>query len=347
VTGNAPQPGETPRPGSNPWSFDPDAAWWRGDGDREQAEALAEVAARPPDPRRLATPGPAAGTPEPSPEPNPLLGETLDAHAAGAQDAAGELQPQEDPTIPGPDDVMVLPEPQRDHPTVALDRGRAAGTDPAELDVKLSRIEESPFWLTEDERAAATNPAPATGAPAAEPADRPRGPGRRTARAPRRAAPGLVGLVALGLIAAFFSWVSAEPFWLAVGHGDRGTATVARCVGSGVTQRCTGSFAAADGSFAVQKVTLLGVDPAHRGPGSPAAARMVDPHSRQAYVGTTGPLVHLRWVLGFVLVLLCGIGIAGLTGTRQLETVRARRTALLISLAGPVVLLTGFLAAAA
>jgi hypothetical protein len=51
-------------------------------------------------------------------------------------------------------------------------------------------------------------------------------------------------------------------------------------------------------------------------------------------------------VLGFVLVLLCGIGIAGLTGTRQLETVRARRTALLISLAGPLVLLTGFLAAA-
>jgi hypothetical protein len=93
-------------------------------------------------------------------------------------------------------------------------------------------------------------------------------------------------------------------------------------------------------------VTLLGVDPAHRAPGSTATARMVDRHSRQAYVGNTGLLVHLRWMLGFVLVALCGIGIAGLTGTRQLETERARRTALVISLAGPLVLLAGFLTAA-
>ncbi|HEY7272936.1 MAG TPA: hypothetical protein VH502_09400 [Actinoplanes sp.] len=342
MTGNAPQPGETPRTEGNPWSFDPDAAWWRGDGDREQAEALAEVAGRPREPRRRSTPA-AAESAEPAAEANPMLGETLDAHAAGAQDAADELQP---PAVPGPDDVMVLPEPQRNRPTVPLDRGRAAGRDPAELDVKLSRIEESPFWLTEEERSAATNPAPATGTPVAEPVNRPGGRVRRTGRSPRRAAPGLVGLVALALIATFFSWVSAEPFWLAVGHGDRGTATVARCIGSGVTQRCTGSFAATDGAFAVQKVTVLGVDPAHRAPGSTAAARMVDPHSRQAYVGNTGLLVHLRWVLGFVLVLLCGIGIAGLTGTRRLETLRARRTALLMSLAGPLILLAGFLAAA-
>src|SRR3954447_21589490 len=142
VTGDAPQPGETPRTEGNPWSFDPDAAWWRGDGDREQAEALAEVAARPRNPRR-STPAPAAGPTEPSAERNPMLGETLDAHAAGAQDAAGELQPRdaagerqppdaagdlqpqdpageqqpredrEEPPVPGPDDVMVLPEPQR------------------------------------------------------------------------------------------------------------------------------------------------------------------------------------------------------------------------------------------
>ena len=352
VTGNAPQPGETPRTEGNPWSFDPDRAWWRGDGDREQAEALAEVVGRPS--ARRSTSGPAQDAPEPeapeapeAAEPEaagPLLGATLDAHAAGARDAAAELQPPDAPA-PGPDDVMVLPEPQRNRPTVPLDR-RPATSDPAELDVKLSRIEESPFWLTDEERAAATNPAPGAGTPAAPTADRPRGRERRTARSPRQAAPGLVGLVALALIAAFFSWVSAEPFWLAVGHGDRGTATVARCVGSGVTQRCAGSFAAAGGAFAVPKVTLLGVDPAHRTAGSTAAARMVDRHSRQAYVGDTGLLVHLRWVLGFVLVLLCGIGIAGLTGTRQLETVRARRTALLMSLAGPLILLSGFLAAA-
>ena len=107
-----------------------------------------------------------------------------------------------------------------------------------------------------------------------------------------------------------------------------------------------GSFGAAGGAYAVPKVTLLGVDPADRAAGSTAAARMVDRHSRQAYVGNAGLLVHLRWVLGFLLVALCGIGIAGLTGTRQLETERARRTALLISLAGPLILLAGFLTAA-
>jgi hypothetical protein len=342
VTGDAPQPGETPRAEGNPWSFDPDAAWWRGDGDREQAEALAEVAGRARNPRPRSTPAPAADPAEPAAEGNPMLGETLDAHAAGAQDTADELQPREDPPVPGPEDVMVLPEPQRKQPTVPLNRGK----DPAELDVKLSRIEESPFWLTEEERAAASNPAPAAATPAAESAKRPRDRSRRIGRSPRRAAPGLVGLVALALIAAFFSWVSAEPFWLAIGHGDRGTATVARCIGSGVTQRCTGSFIEAGGMFAVQQATLLGVDAAHRAPGSTVAARMVDPHSRQAYAGNTGLLVHLRWTLGFVLVLLCGIGIAGLTGTRQLETARARRTALLMSLAGPLIMLVGFLAAA-
>jgi hypothetical protein len=337
VTGNAPQPGETPRTEGNPWSFDPDAAWWRGDGDREEAEALAEVAARPKSAPRRPAPAAAAETGGAAADENPLLGETLDAHAAGAQDAAGELQ-QQDPPVPGPDDVMVLPEPQRERPTVPLDGVR----NPAELDVKLSRIEESPFWLTEEERAAAANPGP----PPPEPANPAPVRARTTTRLPRRSAPGLAGLVALALIAAFFSWVSAEPFWLAVGHGDRGTATVARCIGSGVTQRCAGSFAEARGTYAAPKVTLLGVDPAHRAPGSTAAARMVDPHSRQAYVGDTGLLVHLRWVLGFVLVLLCGIGIAGLTGTRQLETLRARRTAMLMSLAGPLILLAGFLAAA-
>jgi hypothetical protein len=93
-------------------------------------------------------------------------------------------------------------------------------------------------------------------------------------------------------------------------------------------------------------VTLLGVDPASRNPGASAMGRMVSSRSTQAYVGTTGPLVTLRWVLGFLLVLLSGLGIAGLTGTRQLETVRARRVALLMSVAGPLLLLGGFLFAA-
>nr|BFE67725.1 hypothetical protein GCM10020092_010260 [Actinoplanes digitatis] len=73
---------------------------------------------------------------------------------------------------------------------------------------------------------------------------------------------------------------------------------------------------------------------------------MVSGDSRQAYVGSTGMLVHLRWALGLVLLLVCGLGIAGLTGARRLDTARARHGALLISIAGPLVLLAGFLAAA-
>ncbi len=295
-----------------------------------------------------------------------------DAEATAAAEAASPDEADtEDPGTPADvvHDVMVLPEPHpnRSRPTVALDRGpvpgqpgdgqtrltkaRARTAEPAMDPVRAERLENSPFWLSDAERAAAGSawpPAETSGglATAPRPGDVHRGqPPRRKPRTPRRPAPGLLGLVALGLVAAFFSWVSAEPFWLAVGHGDRGVATVARCTGEGVTQRCAGAFAAADGSFTVQRVTLLGVAPDGRDAGAAAPARMVGADSRQAYVGATGLMVHLRWVLGFLLVLLCGYGIAGLTGARQLETARARRGAVLTSLAGPVLLLAGFLAA--
>jgi hypothetical protein len=422
VTGDAPQPGETPRTEGNPWSFDPDAAWWRGEYDREHTEALAETAARPRHPRRRGGPGTGAETTSPTGEPV-FAEEAVDAHAAGVQDAAQALTKDETPAAPfateptiatepaeptdttdatdaaeaadavaaaetiaaverdhdkrtrdryqppeppeeeqateppdGVPDVMVLPEPGRNRPTVALERGAVPGQPSglarptaAELDLKRSRMENSPFWLNDAERAAAGNawPAPEAGdkpADATAPGDERRGrPPRHHPRRPRNTAPGLFGLIALALIAAFFSWVSAEPFWLAVGHGHAGFATVARCTGSGMTQRCVGSFTAADGRYQSGTVSLLGVDAAGRNPDAVAPARMVNPKSRQAYVGGTGVLVQLRWVLGFLLVLLCGLGIAGLTGTRQLETVRARRGALLMSMAGPVFLLVGFL----
>jgi len=415
VTGDAPQPGETPRTEGNPWSFDPDAAWWRGEGDREHAEALAEAAARPRNPRRRGT-GPArpSGTDEDEPA---FAEEALDAHAAGVQDAAEALdagagappeveadtveqvqaeeppvaverdhdqptQSRYQPPEPEPEaeerpdladrpdgvpEIMVLPEPDRNRPTVALERSAVPGQpsapvrrpdrpdrpdrlgqrrmSAAELNVKRSRMENSPFWLNDEERAAAGNAWPAPelhGRRAAGTIDERRGrPSRH--RTPRNAAPGLFGLIALALIAAFFSWVSVEPFWLAVGHGYSGLASVARCSGSGVTQRCAGSFTAADGSFTAGEVTLFGVPKASAHPGSVTPAQMVNPTSRQAYASGSRPLLLLRWVLGFLLVLICGLGIAGLTGTRQLETVRARRAALLMSVAGPVVLLTGFL----
>jgi hypothetical protein len=155
-----------------------------------------------------------------------------------------------------------------------------------------------------------------------------------------------VSLVALALASAFFGWVSAEPFWLAIGHGDSGTATVTQCIGTGVTQRCTGQFTARNGRFTVSRITLLGVPPALRAPGETAPAKMVSPDSRQVYLGGTGTLMHLRWVLGFALVLICGYAVAGVTGARRLETAKARRAAVLLSLAGPVALLVGFLIAA-
>jgi hypothetical protein len=277
---------------------------------------------------------------EPAAEPVTVRAATL-ARAPGT--AADQDRPELAMRVDGVPDVMVLPEPDHNRRTVSIEPERprpapAQATDSA-LEAARWRMEHSPFWLSEADRAAAeAQPDPDS--------DSGRGrPPRQRPQSPRRPLPGLVGLVVFALAAAFFSWVSAEPFWLAVGHGDPGTATVDRCVGAGISQRCAGSFAAADGAYTVNHVALLGVDTGAAGTGGTAPARMVTADSRQAYVGT-GPLVHLRWLLGFLLVLLCGYGIAGTTGARQLETSRARRHAVLISLAGPALLLAGFLVAA-
>ncbi|GIF24374.1 hypothetical protein BJ973_007853 [Actinoplanes tereljensis] len=272
--------------------------------------------------------------------------------------------------LPDPDaepDVMVLPEPSaRNRPTVPLEpsapaergpipglgrQSRRGGVDrPAEplpplplatgvpeVDARLERLENSPFWQADHEKQL-TEPLPA---------DKPaHAAGRRGGRPSSRRQPpvaALASLIALGLLAAFFGWVSAEPFWLAMGHGDRGYATTTHCTSSGVTQHCTGRFASADGAFTISKVTLLGVGPGQRVPGTVNPARMVSPDSPRAYLGDTSPLLQLRWLLGFGLVLLCGYAIAGVTHARRLETGRARRGALLASLAGPVLLLLGFL----
>ncbi|MFD0519870.1 hypothetical protein [Paractinoplanes durhamensis] len=270
--------------------------------------------------------------------------------------------------LPDPDadaDVMVLPEPStRNRPTVPLeptaptDRGPAPSvarqsrrdayrpTEPLpplppptgspEVDARLERLENSPFWHTDPEKL----PEPELDIRPAHAAGRR---GRRSGKKGKPPVAALVSLIALGLLSAFFSWVSAEPFWLAMGHGDRGYATTAHCTSSGVTQHCNGRFAAADGGFTISKVTLLGVGPGQRVPGTVSPARMVSADSPRAYLGETTPLLQLRWLLGFALVLLCGYVIAGVTGARRLETGRARRGAVLASLAGPVLLLVGFL----
>jgi hypothetical protein len=155
---------------------------------------------------------------------------------------------------------------------------------------------------------------------------------------------GLVALVVLALLAAFFAWVSAEPLWLAVGHGERGTATVSRCTGSGVEQRCVGRFTASGGAFTADDVALLGVGDRQRREGTAMSARMVGPDSHRAYVGDTGTMLHLRWAVGLALVLSCGLGIALATGARRLEGRRARRGAVFASVAAPLLLVVAFLA---
>jgi hypothetical protein len=372
VTGDAPQPGETPRHEVEPWAFaDPDPSWWRGETDRAD-----DHAGRSPLHRAAPELAAAGGTGvllPPGYDRPPVLGPELpgvaEAQLAAARDVAEKLDPatgverhhdQADPFRYDPrpepavgEDVMVLPELNpRNRPTVALDRGSVPGQPPAgrtwqhpgeplprptgtpATDARLEKLENSPFWLSEQERAAAP--------PAAGAAHTRRGPRHAT----RRTVPALVALIVLALLSTFFAWVSAEPFWIAVGHGDPGYATTAHCAGSGVTQRCTGTFAAADGDFAVSRVTLLGVAGEQRADGAIAPARMVSADSGQAYLGDTGVLIHLRWMLGFLLVLICGYAIAGLTGARRLETARARRGAVLVSLAGPLILLAGFLLAA-
>ena len=258
-------------------------------------------------------------------------------------------------------DVMILPEPDRnrsrERPTVALPRGPVPGQSrPGQVAAEqsqpaLSKLETSTFWLLSEEtdesrvRDGSVWP-PAQGRGPAGPASRLGVPPRRRdlPRAPRRPVTGLLGLLVLGLAALFFAWVSAGPFWLAVGHGDQGTATVTRCTGDGFDQRCVGQFTADRGSFTVSRVALMGVAADQRDQGAVVPARMVDRQARQAYVGSAPLLLHLRWALGVLLMLLCGLGIAVLTGARRLETVRARRGAVLLSVAGPLMLWAGFLA---
>ena len=190
VTGDAPQPGDKPRNEKDPWAYpESNTAWWRVEQERDEAEAMADaVAGRPRHPRRR----PAETTPAdpPNDAPEPVTGapafaaEAFDAHAAGVQDVSAQLNPppaalveaeQEariegyemstaDETPDQPDleqrpdpvpEVMVLPEPVRNRPTVALDRGPvpdqpSAGTSRlseasrARLENSRTRMENSP-----------------------------------------------------------------------------------------------------------------------------------------------------------------------------------------------------------
>jgi hypothetical protein len=166
----------------------------------------------------------------------------------------------------------------------------------------------------------------------------------RPSRPPRPPAVGLATTLLLSLLAAFFAWVTAEPLLLAFGHGQVGTATVARCTGSGLGLRCVGEFTAARG-FTAEHVALLGLPADRRAAGASIPARMVGAQSRQAYAGAGRGDLHLRWTIGLTLVLLCAAGIVSTSGARRLGDRRARRRAVLAGMAGPLLLAAGFLLA--
>ncbi|MGH3658960.1 MAG: hypothetical protein ACRDUA_20080 [Micromonosporaceae bacterium] len=148
---------------------------------------------------------------------------------------------------------------------------------------------------------------------------------------------GLSLLVCLALLATFVSWVSAEPFWLAVGHPDTGMVRVTHCTGQGdLGTRCVGRFHTTDGEYAVEVATVSGAATADRTVGTTMPARMVSGQGRIAYVGDAAGL-HVRWLVGLGLLLVIGFGIAAATGAWRFRKA-ARAGAVACSLLAPLLL---------
>ncbi|GAA2619552.1 hypothetical protein GCM10010399_58250 [Dactylosporangium fulvum] len=164
----------------------------------------------------------------------------------------------------------------------------------------------------------------------------------RRVRKPRNPAAGLVSMLLTALLAGFFAWTSAEPFWLDMGHAVRGTATVTSCEGSGVLRRCVAAFTAtgSEAGEPVDGVSLVGADEA---PGAALAARMV-PDGRIAYAGSPSGL-RVRWAVGLGLVALCGLALSWLTGAWRLGSLRTRLAAWSLTTAAPLVLAAGIVLA--
>ncbi len=175
------------------------------------------------------------------------------------------------------------------------------------------------------------------------PAPRQRRP--RATKPSRRPGTGLLVIVAIALISAFFAWVSAEPIWIVAGHSTTGTATVVKCTGSGVQRRCQASFVDEAGQVVSARVPLVGADADQERVGAKVPARMVSERGRTAYAGD-GRGLQAGWVAGIVIIVLCGIVLAWAGGATRLPTRRTRVAGVLTSLAAPLVLLLGMLAAA-
>lgn len=181
----------------------------------------------------------------------------------------------------------------------------------------------------------------------------PRRPETRRTKPPKEPRPStgfaFTALVGLSLVAMFFAWVAAEPLWLAIGHGEQGTVTVTTCTGHGLLRRCVGAFTTSEGAYTVERVAALGLATDQRVAGATVPVRMVaaarcgdSPAGCRAYAADLAGL-HLRWGVGLLLVLCCGLLIAWATGAARVE--RRRVAAVFACIGGPVLLALGFLAA--
>jgi hypothetical protein len=240
------------------------------------------------------------------------------------------------PELPGDKDGYVLalgdgtvPLPGR----AEADAAESGATEPA-ADATATDTADFPLW---------ERPATATATLPDRPAPR-REPTTAVPRRPRRPLIGLPLLLVLGLLAAFFGWVGAEPFWIAVGHADRGTLTVTYCTGGGITKRCAGDFTATGTRHPVRDVALSGDAVADAHAGTRVVARMVDPSARTAYSGD-GLGLLLRWAVPLALIVLIGLLVAAATGAWRLRG-RHRFAAVVLSLLGPLALAAGIAAAA-
>ncbi|SIN32876.1 hypothetical protein SAMN04489832_5453 [Micromonospora cremea] len=307
-----------------------------------------------PRPRPGATPAPAPGRPGRQ-RPTPA-GRTATSRPDGTTGTAPAPTPaRPTPTAPAPTPVRPTPAgpstgrapvdavprrvPVRQHSRWHLGARRTDSDTPPDGD-------DGTFWAPIEQVHWDGTPVREDPAP-----ERDRGSGAGRPRTPARATPppdplpGLAVLVLLSLVAAFFAWVSAGPFWLAVGHSRVGTVVIDNCTGGGLTQRCRGIFTADDGRFLAHGVRVSGVPAGRDVPGTALPARLAGSDGGTAYVDT-GVARHLRWLPGLLMVLGCAAGIARWTGATRLPDRRNRRWAVAVAIAGPVLITLGFLAAA-
>jgi len=140
-------------------------------------------------------------------------------------------------------------------------------------------------------------------------------------------------LLLLALAGAFFAWVSAEPFWLSVGHGEAGTAVVVASANG-----CRATFVGPTATKST--VELAGASSCTVGASMPA--RMVSSSADRAYV-VGGPGLVLRWAIGYALVALCGLLVACVIGIRP-HRGWPRVAAVTTSLGAPLVVAAAILA---